>query len=103
MKKTSSVIVLLFALIGVFAQGGKLPVVKLPSFKKDTFNIVKYGAVPDGITLNTKSINDAITECSKKGGGVVIIPAGLWVSGPVELKSNVNLHLQKKCDSPGVR
>ena len=86
---------MLFALIGVFAQGGKLPVVKLPSFKKDTFNIVKYGAVPDGITLNTKSINDAITECSKKGGGVVIIPAGLWVSGPVELKSNVNLHLQK--------
>ncbi|WP_432712416.1 glycoside hydrolase family 28 protein [Pedobacter sp.] len=72
-----------------------LPVVKSTEFKKDTLNIINYGAVKDGITLNTKSINDAITACNKKGGGVVVIPAGLWLSGPIELKSNVNLHLQK--------
>ncbi|MBC8053018.1 MAG: glycoside hydrolase family 28 protein [Sphingobacteriaceae bacterium] len=72
----------------------KMPVVKAPVFKKDTFNIVNYGAVNDGKTLNTKSINDAINACSKKGGGVVLIPRGLWVTGPVELKSNVNLHLK---------
>ncbi|HET9277601.1 MAG TPA: glycoside hydrolase family 28 protein, partial [Flavitalea sp.] len=64
-------------------------------FRKDTFNIVKYGAKADGITLNTKSINDAIVDCNKKGGGVVLIPAGLWITGPIELRSNVNLHLQK--------
>ena len=78
-----------------FAQINKLPAVQLPVFKKDTFNIIKYGARPDGITLNTKSINDAIIACNKKGGGVVVIPAGFWLTGPVELKSNVNLHLQK--------
>ena len=72
-----------------------LPTVKGTSFKKDTINILSYGAKNDGITLNTKSINSAIQAMSKKGGGVVVIPAGLWLSGPVELKSNVNLHLQK--------
>src|SRR5688572_15252956 len=73
----------------------KLPPVQLPVFKKDSFNILKYGGKPDGVTLNTKSINAAIDACNKKGGGVVVIPPGLWLSGPVTLKSNVNLHLQR--------
>lgn len=71
-----------------------LPVIRQPVFKKDTFNITRYGAVADGVTLNTKSINDAINACSKKGGGVVLVPEGLWLTGPLVLKSNVNLHLQ---------
>ncbi len=79
----------------VQAQQAKLPLVQQPLFKKDSFNIIRYGAKADGITLNTKSINDAIDACNKKGGGVVVIPAGLWMTGPVVLKSNVNLHLQK--------
>jgi len=71
-----------------------LPVVKMPVFKNDSLNIVQFGAVNDGITLNTKSINSAISECSTKGGGVVVIPRGYWLTGPIEMKSNVNLHLQ---------
>ena len=77
------------------AQISKLPHINLPVFKRDTFNIITFGAKSDGITLNTKSINDAIITCSAKGGGVVVIPRGFWLSGPVELKSNVNLHLEK--------
>lgn len=72
-----------------------LPVVKETAFKKDTLSIAEYGAVNDGLTLNTVSINTAIADCSKKGGGVVVIPEGMWLTGPVELKSNVNLHLKK--------
>lgn len=72
-----------------------LPKVQLPSFKKDTFNITKFGAVADGVTLNTASINNAIDACNKKGGGVVLVPTGMWLTGPIVLKSNVNLHLQK--------
>lgn len=72
-----------------------LPMVATTSFKKDTISILKYGAKNDGLTLNTKSINQAITDCSKRGGGVVVIPEGLWLTGPIELKSNVNLHLSK--------
>lgn len=77
----------------VLSQWNKLPVVISPKFKKDTTSIVKFGAIPDGFNLNTKSINDAITAVSKKGGGVVFVPAGLWLTGPVVIKSNVNLHL----------
>lgn len=72
-----------------------LPKVAKTTFKADTLSILKFGAKNDGITLNTKSINDAIAVCHKRGGGVVLIPKGLWITGPVELKSNVNLHLQK--------
>jgi len=77
------------------AQTSKIPVAKQPVFKKDSFFITKYGAKADGITLNTNSINSAINDCGKKGGGIVVIPGGLWLTGPIELKSNVNLHLQK--------
>ncbi len=72
----------------------KMPIVKTPVFKSDTFNIKKYGALPDGITLNTTSINAAIAECSNKGGGVVLLEEGVWLTGPVYLKNNVNLHLK---------
>lgn len=67
--------------------------VEKTNFRKDTISILRFGAVADGQTLNTKAINEAITACSKKGGGVVAVPAGLWMTGPVELKSNVNLYL----------
>ncbi|MBE9666627.1 glycoside hydrolase family 28 protein [Mucilaginibacter boryungensis] len=72
-----------------------LPKIAQPVFKKDTVNILKYGAKPDGMTLNTKSINAAISACSAKGGGVVLIPQGLWLTGPIVLKSNVNLHVSR--------
>lgn len=72
-----------------------LPKIVQPEFKKDTFNIIKYGAKPDGITLNTVAINNAILKCSKQGGGVVLIPKGYWLTGPIKLQSNVNLHIEK--------
>jgi polygalacturonase len=105
MKKNAAILFALFVFLSPFMAGAQnktkgdysfdnLPVVAKTSFKKDTLNIVKFGAKGDGITLNTKSINDAIIACHKKGGGVVLVPKGLWITGPIELKSNVNLHLQ---------
>ena len=93
MKKV--ILVKLFAItfLFAFAQKGKLPVIKSPTFKKDTISIKKHGAIADGNTLNTKSINNAIEALSKKGGGVVLVPPGLWLTGPIVLKSNINLHL----------
>jgi polygalacturonase len=93
-KKAFSIFVFGFFFIPAVAQfNSKLPVIIQPKFKKDTLNIIKFGAVADGNTLNTKSINDAIDVLNKKGGGVVLIPSGLWLTGPVVLKSNINLHL----------
>lgn len=89
-----SVLLQLTTSSAVNAQVKLLPV-PVPTFKKDTFNIIKFGAKADGVFLNTTSINNAITACSKKGGGVVLIPNGFWLTGPVVLQSNVNLSLSK--------
>ena len=55
--------------------------------------ITDYGAKGDGITLCTDAIQKAINELSEKGGGHVIVPEGLWLFTPIELKSNIDLHL----------
>jgi hypothetical protein len=60
------------------------------------FDVAGYGAVGDGTTLNTKAIQSAVNDCAAKGGGTVVIPAGTFISGSVELKSNITL-----CLSPG--
>lgn len=73
----------------------ELPKIIEPVFKKDTFNILQSGAKADGLFLNTQAIQKTIDECSKKGGGTVLIPKGLWLTGALAMKSNVNLHLQK--------
>ena len=70
-----------------------LPVISAPVFKTDTFNILNSGAKADGITLNTQSINKTIAACHHNGGGIVLIPAGLWLTGPIQMKSSVNLHV----------
>lgn len=59
------------------------------------FNILDYGAVADGKTLNTNPIQAAIDECSNKGGGRVIIQNGIYLSGTIILRSNVNLHIEE--------
>lgn len=73
----------------------QLPQVYVPHFKKDTFNIVDFGAKPDGFTLSGAAINQAIEKCSQQGGGTVLVPSGSFLTGPIVLKSNVNLHLTK--------
>ena len=70
----------------------ELPKIYEPHFKKDTFNVVDFGAVKDGITLNTAAINNAIVAAGKAGGGIVHIPAGLWLTGPIVLHDNVELN-----------
>ena len=71
----------------------ELPNVAGTAFKKDTFNIVSYGAVSSAKALNTMAIQQAIDIAAKQGGGVVRIPAGFYVTGAITLRSNINLHL----------
>lgn len=72
-----------------------MPRVERPSFPDYAVSILQYGAKGDGITLNTKAINEAIQAVHTHGGGKVIIPEGLWLTGPIELLSNVNLYTEK--------
>lgn len=57
------------------------------------FNICDHGAIGDGKTLNTIAIQKAVDACYADKGGTVLIPAGVFVCGTLELKSNVTLHI----------
>lgn len=72
-----------------------MPKVEQPSFPDYQVSISDFGAVADGETLCTEAINKAIKAVSDKGGGKVVIPEGLWLTGPIVLQSNVNLHAEK--------
>ena len=77
------------------ASEKNLPQVQRVSFPKDTINIKDFGAKNDGQTLNTSAINKAISAIHKRGGGVVTVPEGIWLTGPLKLQSNVNLHVKQ--------
>jgi polygalacturonase len=67
----------------------------VPTFPDKKYNIIDFGAVGNGIKKNTEIFRKAIDSCSNSGGGVIIVPAGIWLTGPIILKSNVNLHLER--------
>lgn len=64
-----------------------------PKFKADTLNILDFGALSNVETLNTKAFENAIKKCNQNGGGVVLVPQGKFLTGPIHLEDNVNLHL----------
>jgi polygalacturonase len=63
-------------------------------FADKTFNINDFGAVADAKTLNTLAFEKAIKACADNGGGRVLVPNGKYLTGPIHLESNVNLHLE---------
>ncbi len=69
--------------------------VLVPKFLDVNYNILDFDAKEGGLESNTKAIQNAIDKAHLNGGGKVIIPKGLWLTGPIKLKSNVNLHLEK--------
>ena len=73
------------------AQAAILARIKPPQFAERDFPITDFGAVADGDC--TQALAKAIAACHAAGGGRVVVPAGLWLTGAVHLKSNVNLHL----------
>ena len=73
----------------------KMERVAEPVFPVTTVLVTKYGAIGDGTTLNTVFIQKAIDDLSARGGGKLVFPAGVWFTGPIVLKSNVNLNLAK--------
>lgn len=73
----------------------KMPSVPEPVIPNRSFSITDFGAVNDNKTLNTQAFVKAIDACAKAGGGHVNVPAGKWQTGPIELKSNVDLHVEQ--------
>ncbi len=75
--------------------------VNVPQFPDRSVYITDFGAVSgesnlaDG-SINAAAFNKAIDTVSRLGGGKVVVPAGIWITGPIKLKSNVNLYLEKQ-------
>src|SRR5215813_13651940 len=57
------------------------------------YNVRDHGAKGDGKTLDTKAVQAAIDACNRDGGGTVLVPAGTFQIGTIEMKSNVSLHV----------
>lgn len=69
--------------------------ITIPTFRDEVFNVMDYGASADGSKSSNDAFRDAIEACAKAGGGQVLVPAGEYLTGPIHLKSNVNLHLEE--------
>lgn len=71
----------------------EMPVIDRPVFPDNVVSLTDFGAVADGVSLNTKAFADAIELLSSLGGGTLNVPPGVWYTGPIVMKSNINLHL----------
>src|SRR5690606_23480395 len=77
-----------------------MPQLQRPEIAERRFDIRQYGAETMAKTeadsaLNTDPIHRAIADAHRAGGGMVVIPKGRWLTGPIHLMSNINLHLEK--------
>ena len=72
-----------------------MPVISRPTFPDRTVSLDSAGGVPDGRTVNTEAINTAIENLSAQGGGTLIVPSGIWLTGPIRFRSNINLYLEQ--------
>ncbi|WP_153976641.1 glycoside hydrolase family 28 protein [Paenibacillus xylanilyticus] len=68
--------------------------VALPDIPARDFRITDYGAKGDGVTDNTEVFRLAIAACAEAGGGRIVIPAGVWLTGPIVLRSRIELHTE---------
>jgi polygalacturonase len=69
--------------------------VKVPTFRDKTYSITDFGAQAGGVFDNTQAFKKAIQVCTENGGGKVLVPSGKYLTGPIQLENNVNLHLEE--------
>lgn len=70
----------------------KMPEVARPVIPQNTVSITDFGAKGDGATLCTDAFKKAMNSLAQKGGGKIEVPAGIWLTGPIEFESNIELH-----------
>ena len=72
----------------------EMSVVKAPSIPSRAVVLTDFGAVGDGVTLCTDAFEKALNQLASSGGGSLIVPDGIWLTGPIGLKSHTELHLE---------
>ena len=83
-----------FITVTAIAGTPEMPAVNEPKIPARSAVIVDFGAVGDGKTLNTEAIAKGIASLAKEGGGRLVFPPGIWLTGPIRLQSNIELHLE---------
>ena len=58
-------------------------------------SLADFGGVPDGVTSNTEAFREAIAALDKQGGGKLVVPEGIYLTGPIVLKNCIDLHLER--------
>ncbi len=74
---------------------GVLLLAGLMGHAQERVSLADFGGVGDGVTSNTEAIAKAIAKLDKAGGGSLVIPEGIWLTGPVVLKNCIDLHLER--------
>ena len=104
MKRITTIIMSLLAVMTASASDyshfyQNLPVqmkqVSAPQIPSLTVSLTDYGGKGDGLADNTEAFGRAISELSKQGGGHLTVPAGVWMTGPITLTDNIDLHVER--------
>ena len=73
----------------------KMELITEPKFQETEYLITDFGAKGDGQFKNTEAFHKAFAKAFSQGGGTVVVPEGIWYTGPITLKSNIKLHLKQ--------
>ncbi len=89
---------IILAAIFLFAATGRSEIattVARPQFTATVVNLTNFGGIGDGQTLNTAAVEKALAALADKGGGELVVPPGIWLTGPIKLRSHINLQLER--------
>jgi polygalacturonase len=95
-QRMVTIICTMFVSFAAMASGWDIsPKVAAPKIPKRIVSLVDFGAVGDGLTMNTDAFERALGALEEKGGGKLVVPPGLWLTGPLRLRSNINLCVER--------
>jgi polygalacturonase len=85
------------AFVAFFSANGSeaSPQVSVPAIPNYTVSLADFSGSGDGSTTNTVAFEKAIATLAEHGGGELVVPPGIWLTGPIKLRSNINLHLER--------
>ncbi len=98
-KAIRSVVVLIVLATGSLTVNAATPpispIVTTPVIPKNVVRLTDCGGSGDGMTPNTTAFEKAFATLAAKGGGELVVPPGIWLTGPIKLRSHINLHLER--------
>jgi polygalacturonase len=92
--RIAAILIVLVAVAIPSVDAEIIPVVAAPKIPKRTVSLADFGT-GDGRTLNTEAFKKALDVLAEKGGGKLVVPPGIWLTGPIQLRSHTELHVER--------